>query len=537
MQATVTTPTARYKEVVPYADFLRSFRSNFEASVAGQKALFTTDAQDLFATFLEALPEHERQHYTCHACRRFVETYGGLVTISEDGEMSPVMWNDAPFYVKVMKEVRKKVLRARVNGVFLSKEHVWGQPVTGEWAHMSVMAPKCCAYYGGAIKTAGQAMAEKREEYGMLQRGLAAFDESVVEQALNLLEGDALYRNERCLGPAKWLVDLHQARSETNSKKAKENVTWLAVATAPAGYCHVRTTMIGTLLEDIANGLQPERIKRRFADKMNPLQYQRPQVAPSAGNIKQAEEIVSKLQSAGALARRYARLEEVKALWTPKPSKEPKSEEGGSVFGHLRPRGRTEVDPVEVPAVKMTWAKFCDTVLPEAETIEALTPWLGSFIALVTAVDPNAAPILQWDSLECRNPVNWYVYPGKSPSHRWNLSDGIYVPVNAVTLLPPMWNEEQNHGHQGAGAILILDGCRDMRPEGGLALFPEVLKSEYRAVRRTIEAFSRGAEIEGGPEATACGIDLRKGATWDQRVRVVSKGGKKVAHYILDRWD
>ena len=50
---------------------------------------FTTDAKDLYEDFLAALTADLRQTYTCHACRRFFETYGGLVTISPSGVASP----------------------------------------------------------------------------------------------------------------------------------------------------------------------------------------------------------------------------------------------------------------------------------------------------------------------------------------------------------------------------------------------------------------------------------------------------------------
>lgn len=58
----------------------------------GDGPYFTTDAKGLYEDFLAALPSDLRQTYTCHACRRFLETYGGLVTISPSGVASPAMW-------------------------------------------------------------------------------------------------------------------------------------------------------------------------------------------------------------------------------------------------------------------------------------------------------------------------------------------------------------------------------------------------------------------------------------------------------------
>ena len=79
-----------------YEQFLASVRAAFEKNMQEDKSpLFTTDATDLFDLFLENLPADARQHYTCRACRRFVDTYGGLVRIDENGTKTPAMWATA----------------------------------------------------------------------------------------------------------------------------------------------------------------------------------------------------------------------------------------------------------------------------------------------------------------------------------------------------------------------------------------------------------------------------------------------------------
>jgi hypothetical protein len=460
------------------------------------------------------------------------------VTITDEGRTVPVMCSPAPgVYGEALEAVRRLVARAKVTGVFLSSEPSWGQPVTGKWQHMAVIPPPALVLRATALKTAGQAMAERREEYGMICRGLADFSAEVVTQALAILNAEALYRAEKVLGPAKWLAALQATRAGAKGSQARDNLTWRAVATAPPGFCHVRSTMIGTLLEDLAAGLPFADVKARFAAKMSPLQYQRPQAAPAAGNIAQAEKVVAELGAAGALARRFARLEDLQTIWTqPRKAEQPAPPTGG-VFAGLTPKGKGAKAPaLDLPTVPMTWAKFRDTVLPTAERIEYLVPrGTGHYLALVTAANPEAPPILQWDREDRRNPVNWYVYPGGSYPERWNLTGGQWVAVNAMTLLPHMWDTDHPCGHQGEGVVAILDGCRDTQPNGGSALFPEVLRSEFHAVRATIEAFSRAATIAGKDEATACGIDLRKGGRWQHTVRVAA--GAVQSTYLLDRWD
>ena len=497
--------------------------------------LFTTSAEGLFAAFLAEITTRRRAHYACTACRRFVDQYGGLVRIAEDGTPSPAIWpaDDVPsFFHDAVATVRLKILRSKVTGVFLSSLHTWGTPSTPPWQHLHALNPT--PFRATALKTAKQAMAEKLEEYGMLCRALADFPLETVDQAARLLRSEALYRSEKCEGVATWLQDLHRARAKAKGR-AKDTLTWLAVATAPVGFAHVRSTMIGTLLEDIASGLSFDAVSRRFAEKMHPLQYQRPTSPPSDGQIARAEKVVAELATAGALRRRYARLADIRPLWTPTPK--PQAPSAGGVFGQLKtvPPDRS----IEIPPVTLTWEKFQRTVLSEAAEIQALVPrGNSSFAALVTAADPAAPPILQWDTPEDRNPVNWYFYNNGSLARRWGLEPGTWVRVTAICLKPSAWGARPL-AHQGDGIFILLEGARDTG-SCGLALFPETLRSEYHEIRRTIEAFSNKGEIEGRAEAEACGLGFSKDTghhRWSDAVlRVTSRDGG-VAHFTLDRWD
>lgn len=514
-----------------YEDFLARFRAAFLTQIQnGAEPLFTTDAEGLFTAYLEAFPEgQERQHHNCSACRHFIERYACLVTIDEMGLTTPAVLSiEDDQYAAAIAAMTKIVRKAKVTGVFLSSASVLGQPETGAWRHMSVELPKSMLHQKLTL-TAGQAMAEKREDFININRALAEFTVPMLEQALTLLKTDSLYRSEKVLGQAQWLHDLHLARE---AAKNERNATWRAIAVAPAGFCHPRASMIGTLLEDIAAGKDFAEVSRAFKAKMHPLQYQRPQAAPDAGAIKQAEKIVEQLGAAGSLARRFARLEEVETIWKPKAPEVPKRE---GVFGHLKAKGEVEPAAMRVPPATMTWEKFARTVLPEADRIEFnARAYRDNYTALVTAANADAPPILQWDTLERRNPVSWYAWNGGASPDQYGLSLGGWYPVSAVTLKPSMWGDPSKHTHQGEGVIFLIEGARETRMAGA-ALFPEILKSEFHGIRSVIEAYSANAEIEGMESATACGIALFKGSGWAHVFRVTSKG--HAIDYQLDRWD
>lgn len=480
-----------------------------------ERVLFTTDAEGLFDVFLDNLPDEHRQHYTCHACRKFIERYGGLVVIDEEGKTQSAVWPDnvPEFFEQAVLAMRLIASKAKVASVFYSDKNVWGTPITGEWTHFAVKNP---FVFQNRLKTPHQAMAEKAEDYKILCRSLAEFKMGSVEQVIALLQSEALYRSEKFLGVAEWFRDLHKVKNK--------NLIWRAVATAPTGWPHVRSTMIGTLLEDIEAGMDFNAVSARFKEKMHPLQYQRPQATPTEGNIKRAEEIFEKLDLASALRRRYARLEEIQTIWKPTE----RVEQAGGIFSHLRQNKQPA--PMSVPSQKMTWTKFQETVLPLAEKIEFfVSNNRDSFTALMTAADPDAPPILKWDRPEQRNPFSWYLYHGGSRPEQWGLKYG-YVNVTAVALQPNLWYGE--FSSVGRGVVFILEGAKDT-DHINACLFPEILKAELHEVRSTIEAHSRSAKREG--EGSACGINLQAGQTWSHQFRVVINGN--TFEYMLDRWD
>ena len=517
-----------------YEELLASIRREFQKCVKdGTEPLFTTNAGGLYDLLLQKLPEGARQHYNCYACRHFVNRYGGLVKIDEKtGKQTSAMWNEKvpPFFADAVKEIRKRVNNADVTGVFVTSEKTLGTPVTGSWTHMAVEVPKNMVF-SHRLKSAYQESSEKAEDYRLLKDAVYRYRVETVEEAVNLLRSNSLYRGEKVLGVAEWFLEVLRA---TKGKRNKGNMLWRKAATAPAGFCHVSTSMIGTLLDDIEAGYSMETVSRKFAEKMDPLKYQRPQAAPTAGNVAQAEKIVEKLGIERSLKRRFARLDELVTVWRPKS-------DGGVVTGGVFAGIKTKQSaPVRMggmePSSTMTWEKFRATVLPKAKKIEYyVPPKEDNYSAILTAQEQDAPPIIRWDTEEHRCPFNWYVYRGGSRPAHWGLTAGSYVEVTGITLQPNMWYP--GFEHEGKSVFFILKNCKDHRYGGaGIALVPEVLKGELREIRSTIEAYSRNETLGGFEEASACGIRLQGNAKWwDYKFRVTTDVGTAI--YTLDRWD
>ena len=242
---------------------------------------FTTDADpdDLWRAYLNSLPANQG-HYRCHACCRFIRKYGGLVTVDKDGDLQSAVWptRDAPsFFSAAVDALNLKVWGSKITGVFLwsKKERVWGTPQTGAWTHLS--GTPSVLPYSNSLLTTDQVMADKKQDHGILVHALADYSKDATTQACACWRR-AVYRSEKALAVAEWFLALHN-RLEGIHGPRRNNLLWAAVATAPPGFCHMRTHVVSTLLDDVKAALPFDAVAKRWAEKLHPLQYQRPTFA------------------------------------------------------------------------------------------------------------------------------------------------------------------------------------------------------------------------------------------------------------------
>ncbi|MEV6066293.1 hypothetical protein AB0L82_07065 [Nocardia sp. NPDC052001] len=527
-----------------YDEFLAAVQARFQALVAEPAELFTVDTEGLFEVFLGAFPPELAAVNTCGTCRAFLRRYGGLVIVGADGKATSALWSTAgipPPYAKAAAALADRVEYAPIVSPFRSEATNWGYAEHGGWTHLALTPPAHMVHVRTPLRTTSQYIAAKNADSETLRRALGEFPESVVKQAVALLRTEQLYRSDAILGVATWLLELHRTldavRGRGDAAQAqRDNLIRLAAATAPAGYCHIKSGMIGTLLTDLAEGLPFDSVQRRFAEKMHPLQYRRPTAAPTEAMIARAEKVIGELRAAGALERRFAKLDDVQPLWRPARSEDAARSRPEGVFSHLvpaaKPGGATDLD--SAPVV-MTWEKFARTVLPGAERIDYQVPEAAtSYGAMVTAANPEAPPIIQWDRADRRNPVTWYVYVNGSAPARWGLRPGEFREVSAVVPHPATWYGPDRTGREKA-VLFALTGATDTGYSTGAGFFPAYLRAELHEIRKTLEAHTTGAVVAGRDEAQVCGLILSKGGSGGHCFRVTADGIR--TRYTIDRWD
>ena len=116
----------------------------------------------------------------------------------------------------------------------------------------------------------------------------------------------------------------------------------------------------------------------------------------------------------------------------------------------------------------------------------------------------------------------------------WNVESGSFVKVNAITTSPNLWGEKPVP-HSGEHTFFLLDGVKDSSEGKGRGFFNETLKSEFREIRKTLEAFTANARIQDADKATACGVGFSKDGEWNLTLKVTANNSTRIIK--IDRWD
>lgn len=513
--------------------------------------LYKTDVTDLFQVFLDNLPADAAQHYTCNACRRFVNKYGSLVSITENGDIIPVMWptTGVGIFADAVEAVREYLItKAKVICVFYSDKTILGTPQTGDWSHMSVQINRrlFTNYHVGVYgKNCGQMMSASVHDYITLRNAIKDYDISVVTEAMKLINSGALYRSDKVRDACNAFNGLlEDIKGET--PKIKSNKIWYYIANATdARYLHIKSSVLGTLFDDIKNGVEMDTIISKFNDKMDPMHYQRPQAAPSTGNINRAEQLFAELGFTNkSLERRFASVDDLETIWKPCVCEEDDTEKQSSVFGRLKNQAKdalkiSKTDGIVVDRGSMTWNKFCTEILPYAKKLRIRngrsipTPIIATFL---TAVYPDDKCIFRYG-----NHVSYYMY-NNAPIISFGIKDD--AEIVAISYDPELWGKKDDMINGDTdGVTLVLKGAKDCQriennKVAGTGIFPEDLIPEFREIRSTIAAYSSTDYIQDSGVGYATGVRLQRGINYNHMIRlIVETDTMGTLSVNIDRWE
>lgn len=371
------------------------------------------------AAYLASFPEgtdpiyKTRTEHDCSCCKNFVKNIGNLIAIV-DGKMETV-WDiegaPAPYNV-VAKAMADFTRKHSITGVFRTKERSYGAEETLQNVEGSI---KRWNHFHGKVadRHRTDSPAEAKGDFSagiqVFYRGLDTLKEDAFETVISLIEQGALYRGEEHL---KTIKAFQKAQKEYLSMSEGQR-SFFVWSNALAPYARFRNTVIGTLIQDLSEGVDLEQAVRSFEVKVAPQNYKRPTSLITPAMVKQAMAKIEELGLEPSLHRRFARASDVSVnnvLWVNNTTK---GKMKGGIADLLMDAATTKVAPSD-KAKDISIDEFMSTILPQASEVEIMLTGahLPNFVSLTAPQHEDSKRLFKW-----KNDFAW--------SYDGNITDSI----------------------------------------------------------------------------------------------------------------
>lgn len=291
-----------------------------------KQELFTTVTGDaLWETYLASFPEgtdpiyKTHTEHTCNCCRQFIRGMGNVVAII-DGKLASV-WDikglETP-YKEVAAAMHQLVGSHPITDLYRPTEPAYGAESTKKLLEDGAVH-RFNHFYGKVAKrhqspTPDKARGDFRTTVQVFQRGLEELSSAAVNQVLALIEDNLLYRGAEHKQSV--LAFSSMKEKYLTLSEAERNTFLWQFATSPAA--RFRNTVIGTLVQDLSEGVDIARAVASFESKVAPTNYKRTTALITQPMIKAAMATIKSLDLEHAVERRFASIKDItinNVLW------------------------------------------------------------------------------------------------------------------------------------------------------------------------------------------------------------------------------
>lgn len=376
------------------------------AKMGGELLTVSLAKNELFDAYIAALPEDERQGHNCNNCRHFLNSYGGIVVIS-DGRVH-TLWEtltgvEAP-YDAVPAALDQLVRNKPIDDIFLSTFAKLGVEKNAArladgsvttWHHFHAVLPANLVtnLYALGKKSIPEIQGEARAMRDVFRRSvseLTAEAVSDVYELVNAPRGEELYRIREFKGAMDAFVPLHAQYNKLTTDAERELFVWTNYRKS----YKIRNTEIGTLMVNLSAGMPFEEAVAMYLSIMDPAKKNRPSSLASPSAIRAAQAKFAELGLMPALHRRHASptdipLEHLLYVYRTSAVKD--------VFATMIDDAPVNLAAVE-RAKEIPLAEFISELLPKTKNLEYLHRSTDTFVSLIAPTDPSAPPVIRWDN-------------------------------------------------------------------------------------------------------------------------------------------
>lgn len=368
----------------------------------GVLVMVHAERDELFDLYLDNIPANhnqifrQRRRYDGNYDKHFIRNLGGVLFIHNDFKVETI-WDVAlspdNYLIFAAKALNDHVKAARIDNYLVKSERVAGNLSNVDnyddtiiWEHFYYKLPD--AYVKPNVN---ELQGTYANWVAMLSRGMNDLSLDAAKEVQSLIDSNALYRGKEFKGAVDKFIELKEAHA-----KAADKGLWVWLNTKRLGeQTRFRSTVIGTLVEDLTNGVDLERAVASFESKVAPTNYKRTTALVTPMMIAKAKADVAELGYSESIYRELAELKDLptdKMIYVESRAKtvdvfDTMSEEAGAVVKSVD--NAVQISASELLA-KLKGAKKVE-VLRQPHSV-------ANEFVLTRAADSTAPNMFKWDN-------------------------------------------------------------------------------------------------------------------------------------------
>lgn len=401
-----------------FKDFKKQVQDQFNLLATNENLFYVTiDRDQIFEEYLNGFNEEHRQGHNCNCCKSFLRQWGGIVAIIDNKMVS--IWDNLNVpeeYAGSVENLKNYIHSLSITDLFFNEHKNCGTDnnITSEgvkWNHFYIELPNKFVKKFRLTELLGETRTAKQT----LKRALEEITDDALEITLELIDQNSLYRGKE-FEPILRAFDKLKKEYEQIPDELKDNFVWSASTTAGA-LNGIRNSAIGTLLNNLSDGMDLDTAVTKFEKVVAPTNYKRPTALITPRMVESAKAKLTEMGLLDSIDRRYAEAVDVcvdNLLFVDRSSELQDVFDIMSKESIVNPRNFSKVEEVSVN-------EFIENVLPNIKSMELLleNKHLNNFVSLLTAKNAGTPSLFKWD-----NPFSW--------SYTGGITDSIKEKVKAA---------------------------------------------------------------------------------------------------------
>lgn len=386
--------------------FARAVCAQFATMSKEPLFIVGNDRDEVWDRYLSSFPDgtnpifRQRTEHDCSCCRHFIRSAGNIVAIQNGALTSVWDLNGLPDHYQAVADAMAAYVKALpITDMFFTRFSSFGQEQSHE--HLKGGGVRTWNHFHVSVSNAficsnpDERMGDRRTTQQVLLRGLRELSPAAVDNVLDLIDSNAIYRGEEHKHAVKEFAALQDKVLAAPPEK-QELLAWANVMNPAARF---RNTVIGTLVQDISDGVDIERAVKSFETKVAPSNYKRPTALITKRMVEDAMKTIRELDLEPALQRRHARLEDVSVnsvLFVDNSVQ-------GRMKGGIESMLMEAVKPAPFDTKKaeeISVDNFMSLVLPKTQSLQLYldSSLMGNFVSLTAPVHDGSRSLFKWDN-------------------------------------------------------------------------------------------------------------------------------------------